>query len=248
MFVPLHDVNALKYIRAQYVTIGLIAVNVLVWAVTAVAPSAVGELAALGLGFIPAVVFDQAYLDPSMVLVPENATFLTYAFVHLDFWHLASNMLFLWVFGDNVEDALGHVRFLAFYLLCAAAGALFHALVTPASQGPLIGASGAISGIVAAYFILHPRVRLWVLVFMRIPLPLPAFIPLALWLVQQFVMLAYNLDGMVSWGAHVGGILAGAVLVLVMRRKGVPLFDRKVVLPKAVVTRASVPLVPRSSS
>ena len=83
---------------------------------------------------------------------------------------------------------------------------------------------------------------------MRIPLPLPAFIPLTLWLVQQFVMLAFNLDGMVSWGAHVGGILAGTVLVLVMRRKGVPLFDRKIVLPKAVVTRASVPLVPRSSS
>ncbi|MFN7104638.1 MAG: rhomboid family intramembrane serine protease [Pseudorhizobium sp.] len=248
MFVPLHDINALKYIRAQYVTIGLIAINVLVWAVTAVAPAAAGQLAALGLGFIPAVVFDQAYLDPSLVLVPENATFITYAFVHLDVWHLGSNMLFLWVFGDNVEDALGHFRFLVFYLLCAAAGAVLHALVTPASDAPLIGASGAISGIVAAYFILHPRVRIWVLVFFRIPLPLPAFIPLTLWLVQQFAMLLLNLDGMVSWGAHVGGIIAGAFLVLVMRRKGVPLFDRKIVLPKAVVTKASVPLVSRSPS
>ncbi|MCJ8520284.1 membrane associated rhomboid family serine protease [Pseudorhizobium tarimense] len=248
MFIPLHDANTLKHIRVQYVTIGLIAANLLLWALTAVAPQAVGELAALGLGFIPAVAFNYAELDPSFVVVPEGATYLTYAFLHLDFWHLASNMLFLWVFGDNVEDALGHLRFLIFYLLCAAAGALFHALVTPISEGPLIGASGAISGVVAAYFILHPRVRLWVLVFLRIPLPLPAFIPLTLWIGQQFVMLALNLDSMVSWGAHVGGIIAGAFLVVVMRRKGVPLLDRQVVLPKAVETRTSVPQIPRSQS
>ena len=116
-------------------------------------------------------------------------------------------------------------------------------MIAPASEGPLIGASGAISGVVAAYFILHPRVRLWVLVLFRIPLPLPAFIPLTLWLLQQFAMLAIDLDGMVSWGAHVGGILAGAVLVLFMRRKGVPLFDRQIVIPKAVETGATVPLV-----
>jgi membrane associated rhomboid family serine protease len=116
------------------------------------------------------------------------------------------------------------------------------------SEGPLIGASGAISGIVAAYFLLHPRVRLWVLVLFRIPLPLPAYIPLVLWLLQQFVMLALDLDGMVSWGAHVGGIVAGAILVVFMRRKGVPLFDRKVVLPKAVETRTSVPqIIPAKS-
>ena len=248
MFIPLHDVNGLKHIRAQYVTIALIAVNFAVWALTAVSPSGVGELAALGLGFIPAVAFDTAVLDPALVIVPESATYVTYAFVHLDFWHLASNMLFLWVFGDNVEDALGHARFLVLYLLCAAAGALLHALVTPISEGPLIGASGAISGVVAAYFILHPRVRLWVLVFFRIPLPLPAFIPLTLWVAQQFLMLAMDLDGMVSWGAHIGGMVAGGLLVLVMRRKGVPLFDRKVVLPKAVETKASVPRIARSQS
>ena len=248
MFVPIHDVNALKYIRVQYVTFGLVAANVAVWALTVLTPEAVGELAALGLGFIPAVAFDAAVLDPSLAIVPGDLTYLTYAFVHLDFWHLASNMLFLWVFGHNVEDALGHLRFLIFYLLCAAGGALFHGLLSPVSEGPLIGASGAISGVVAAYFILHPRVRLWVLVFFRIPLPLPAFIPLTLWLGQQFLMLALDLDGMVSWGAHVGGILAGALLVLVMRRKGVPLFDRKVVLPKAVEVRTSVPQFPRSLS
>jgi len=243
MFIPIHDANTLKYIRAQYVTIALILANLAVWAFTAITPEMTGELAALGLGFIPAIASDQAYLDPELVLVPASLTYVTYAFIHLDFWHLASNMVFLWVFGDNVEDALGHVRFLVFYLLCAAAGATLHAVIAPASEGPLIGASGAISGVVAAYFILHPRVRLWVLVLFRIPLPLPAFIPLTLWLLQQFAMLAIDLDGMVSWGAHIGGILAGAILVLFMRRKGVPLFDRQIVIPKAVETRATVPLV-----
>lgn len=241
MFIPLHDAVELKYIRVQWVTIGIIAVNVLSWAFTALAGAETAERASLGLGFIPAVVFNYAVLDPSVIFVPKDATFLTYAFLHLDVWHLASNMLFLWVFGDNVEDALGHVRFAVFYLLCAAAGALLHGLVGPSADGPLIGASGAISGVVAAYFLLHPRVRVWVLVLFRIPLPLPAFIPLTLWIFQQFAMLALDLDGMVSWGAHVGGIISGAVLVILMRRKGVPLLDRTIVTPRAVKRQPGVP-------
>jgi len=243
MFIPLHDAVELKYIRIQYVTIGLIAVNVIVWLLSTMASPETVEHASLGLGFIPAVIFNHAVLDPSLIVVPDDATFITYAFLHLDFWHLASNMLFLWVFGDNVEDALGHFRFFIFYLLCAAAGAALHGFVGPESQGPLIGASGAISGVVAAYFLLHPRVQVWVLVLLRIPLPLPAFIPLALWIVQQFAMLWFALDGMVSWGAHVGGIVAGALLVLVMRRKGVPLFDRALVTPRAVRHKPTVPQV-----
>ncbi|WP_105385538.1 rhomboid family intramembrane serine protease [Neorhizobium alkalisoli] len=236
MFIPLHDAVELKYIRVQYVTIGLIALDVLVWLFTTLTSPDVAEHTSLGLGFIPAVIFGYAVLDPSLAIVPDDATFITYSFLHLDFWHLASNMLFLWVFGDNVEDALGHIKFLIFYLICAAAGAALHGFVGPSSEGPLIGASGAISGVVAAYFLLHPRVRVWVLVLFRIPLPLPAFIPLTLWIVQQFAMLALDLDGMVSWGAHVGGIIAGGILVIFMRRKGVPLFDRTIVTPKAVRT------------
>ena len=125
-------------------------------------------------------------------------------------------MLFLWVFGDNVEDALGHVKFLVFYLACAAAGALLHGVIIPDSQMPLIGASGAVAGCVSAYLMLHPRVKLWVLVLMRIPLRIPAWIPLALWIGFQFLMLFVQADDQVSWPAHVGGIIAGAVLVLVL--------------------------------
>jgi membrane associated rhomboid family serine protease len=153
--------------------------------------------------------------------------------------HLASNMLFLWVFGDNVEDALGHVRFLLFYGLCAAAAALLHGVISPLSEGPLIGASGAISGVIAAYLILHPRVRVWVLVLFRIPLPLPAFVPLIFWVFQQFYMLFADSGGAVSWAAHIGGMLAGSALVLLLRRRDVPLFDRGLVAPKALVRRDS---------
>lgn len=236
MFIPLHDTNALKYIRLQYVTITLIVVNCLIWFFTGlVANDSIENHAIAGFGFIPAVAFHSAVLDPSLTIVPANWTFITYAFLHNDFMHLATNMVFLWVFGDNVEDALGHFRYLIFFMLCAAAGALVHALIAPSSQGPLIGASGAVSGVIVAYFMLHPRVRVWVLVLFRIPLPLPAFIPLAFWICQQFYFLVVDRGGEVSWGAHVGGILSGAFLVLFFRRKGVPLFDRAIVSPKAVV-------------
>jgi membrane associated rhomboid family serine protease len=119
-------------------------------------------------------------------------------------------------------------------VLCAAAGALLHGLLIPRSQAPLIGASGAIAGIVAAYLMLHPKVKIWILAFGRIPLRIPAWVALALWIGFQFAMLAFMGEDEVSWAAHVGGILAGAALVLVMRRRGVPLFDREIVVPRAV--------------
>ena len=213
MFIPLHDRNGLDHIDLQYVTLGLIALNSLIWIATTVSgeTGAFTTAAVLGFGYIPAVANGFADLAPGLAIVPEEATYVTYAFLHGNFWHLAMNMLFLWVFGDNIEDAMGHLRFLVFYLLCAAAGAVAHGLLDPQSEAPLIGASGSIAGIVAAYLILHPRVRLWGLVLGRVPLPLPAFIPLVLWIGFQVVMLVIDTDGNVSWGAHVGGIVAGAV-------------------------------------
>lgn len=234
MFIPIHDANSLKHIKVQYVTLAIITVNLCIWLFSSFSSLEVSNAAVLGLGFIPAVVFDYAHLDPVLQIVPDQVTVVTYAFLHLGFWHLASNMLFLWVFGDNVEDAFGHLRFALFYTACAIAGALFHGYVSPASEAPLIGASGAVSGVVAAYLLLHPKVRIWVLVFMRIPVPLPAFIPLVLWIAQQFAMFWLGLEERVSWGAHVGGIIAGAALTFFLRRPGVPLFDRTIVTPQAV--------------
>jgi membrane associated rhomboid family serine protease len=146
-------------------------------------------------------------------------------------------MLFLWVFGDNVEDALGHFRYLVFYLLCAVAGAVVHGMMAPDSQAPLVGASGAIAGVVAAYLILHPRVKIWVLAFARIPLRLPAWIVLVLWIAFQFLMFLGGGEDQVSWAAHVGGIVAGAVLVLILRRRDQPVLDREIVTPRAVKIR-----------
>lgn len=247
MFIPLHDANQLRHIKLQYVTIGIIVVNVLIYAVTMVSSEQAVLAAVYGFGYVPSVVFDYAELPPEWVVIPEDASYVTYAFLHGDLLHLGGNMLFLWVFGDNVEDALGHVRFLIFYLLCAAAGAFLHGLMMPDSEVPLIGASGAIAGIVAAYLILHPRVKIWILAFGRIPLRIPAWITLALWILFQFFMLLGAGGDDVSWAAHVGGILAGAALVVPFRRRGVPLFDRQIVTPAAVEV-AEPPQPPREEA
>ena len=248
MFIPLHDANSLKHIRLQYVTIGLIAINVVVFFLTALVPSEGLNNAEIGLGYIPVVVNDMAELPSELYLVPEDVTYVTYAFLHADVWHLGGNMLFLWVFGDNVEDALGHFKYLVFYLACAAVGAWFHGAVQPESHAPLIGASGAVAGIVAAYLLLHPKVKVWVLAFGRIPLRIPAIFPLVFWVGLQFFMLVSDTDGVVSWAAHVGGIIAGAVLVLVLRRRGVPLFDREIVTPASVETVEAAAPAPKSEA
>ena len=244
MFIPLHDANSLKRIKLQYVTFGLIAANVIIFLLTGLGPEQTTTAAVYGLGYIPSVAFDIVELPPNLALVPEDLTYLTYAFLHGDLFHLGGNMLFLWVFGDNVEDALGHIKFLIFYLLCAIAGAALHGYIAPDSQVPLIGASGAIAGVVAAYLMLHPRVKIWILAFGRIPLRIPAYITLALWILFQFVMFAAGGEDQISWACHVGGILAGAVLVLVLRSRDVPLFDREIVTPRAVVVDQPSPVRP----
>lgn len=237
MFIPLHDANSLKSIKFQYVTIGLIVANVVIFLLTSAGSEETQIAAVLGLGYIPSVVFDTVELPANYVLVPEDFTYLSYAFLHSDIWHLGGNMLFLWVFGDNVEDALGHFRYLIFYLLCAIAGAVLHGFMTPASQVPLIGASGAIAGVVTAYLILHPRVKIWILAFGRIPLRIPAYITLVLWIAFQFFMFAAGGEDQVSWACHIGGIIAGAVLVLLLKRRDVPVLDREIVSPRAVVVK-----------
>lgn len=227
MFVPLYDVNALKHIKLQYVTLSLIAINIAVWLITGLAGSdEFSGRAAMGLGYIPALIFDGRYLDPSLYLIDEDWTYLTYAFLHGDVWHLAGNMLFLWVFGDNVEDAMGHLRFLAFFLICGAAASLTHAFIDPASHRPLIGASGGVSGVVAAYLILYPRVRIWGLFLKGIPLRLPAYWAIGFWFVLQFISAFFGADDGVGWFAHLGGFVVGAILTPLMRHRYDPVLAR----------------------
>ena len=228
MFVPLHDENYLKAIDRQYVTIGLIALNVLVYIFETMG---LKEAVIASFAIIPAELVTTAgfvvndTIEQS-VAVPERLTLLSYMFFHGDFLHLAGNMLFLWVFGDNVEDSMGHLRFLIFYFACGIFAGLVHVFMVPGSPNPLIGASGAVAGVIAAYLMLHPRVRVWVLAFQAIPLRLSAAAVLGIWVVTQFVMVLLPEVGPVAWWAHIGGLIAGAILILVMRRSDVPLFDR----------------------
>lgn len=229
MFIPIHDGNPLRHIERPWVSWAVIAATVAVFVLLqAAGGEPVIHAAAVYAGVIPALVTDSADLAPGLVALPPEATLVSYAFLHASWMHLIGNMAFLWVFADNVEDALGHRRFVLFYVLCASASALVHVAAAPGSVVPLIGASGAVAGLVGGYLILHPRVWLWVLVFGRVPIRLPAALILVLWLAFQIYKAITDGAGDVAWWAHLGGFFAGALLVAGLRRPGVPLFDRGV--------------------
>ena len=239
MFYPLHDGKPVRFISLQWVTLTLIAVNCLVFGITAtIGPDGpFAEMVAVGLGHVPSVSNDLRVLPPRFEVLPDwlyPLTGITYAFIHGDIWHLLGNMLFLWVFGDNVEDALGHVKYLIFYFASAYSAAAFHAFMFQTSDAPLIGASGAAAGIIAAYLMLHPRMKIWVLFMGRIPLRLSAFWLLGGWIVFQIVMFLSDTDTAISWASHLGGIVAGVVLVGPLKRREVALFDRDLAKPDAI--------------
>lgn len=219
MFIPLYDRNPLKSIAFYYVTSVLIAVNTLTFLVSLV----LGEGLLVAYGMIPAVL-----LSPSTMAV-EAPTLITYAFLHAGWMHLIGNMLFLWVFGDNVEDALGHLRFLVLYVMCGVAGALAHALMNASDYSVLVGASGAISGVAAAYLVLFPKAKVFgLLMLYKIPIiGVPAAIVLGLWI--AFQVFAFLASGVVDWidpnasfEAHLGGIIVGVLLVKRMAKNLLP--------------------------
>lgn len=235
MFVPIYDDNPLRTIRAPIVTIVLILLNVAIY-VLEMSPQ--GQVVAASFAVVPTELFQvSVFGGPAngirdALSIPESYTLLTYMFLHGDPFHLAGNMLFLWVFGDNIEDAMGHLKYLAFYLACGVIAGLVHAVVVhmwspEMGQIPLIGASGAVAGVITAYLMLHPHVRVWILAFRFIPLRISAMFALGAWVLSQFVMVLIPNVGPVAWWAHVGGIAAGALLLPFMRRPGVPLFGRR---------------------
>jgi membrane associated rhomboid family serine protease len=224
VFLPLKDDNPLKVISFQYATVLLMTINLLVY----IWQDSLGEVelvrVAMSAGVIPLSLLGDARIPAEYAMLPPEVTLLTYMFLHGDWWHLAGNMLFLWVFGDNVEDAMGFFRFILFYLLCGVIAGLAHALANPDSEGPLIGASGAIGGVVAAYVMLYPRVRMWTLAFARIPLKIPAYLMIGAWFgFQIFSVLALD-GGDTAWWAHIGGFVAGLGLVILFKRSDQQLF------------------------
>jgi membrane associated rhomboid family serine protease len=183
------------------------------------------------LGAIPAVLLTDARLPADLQWVPRFATPFTSMFLHGGWMHLAGNLLFLWIYGDNVEDALGHPRYLLFYCLCGAAAIVAQALSDPTSPYPIIGASGAISGILGAYLLLFPRSQVLTLVllpFFFTTLRIPAMLLILLWFAVQLISDAVAPDGggSVAFRAHIGGFVAGMLLVPVLKRRDVALFAR----------------------
>ncbi len=223
MFLPLHDRNRIRHIEFAYVNYSLIALSIVVFIFQTILPQAQADGLLIAFGMIPMVVSDV--IAQPIVWVPDEITFVSYAFLHADWMHLLSNMLFLWIFGDNIEDALGHGRYLVFYLLCAIFAGLLHYYFNLDSNGPLIGASGAVAGVMGAYVLLFPFARLYVLAKIIIPIPMaiPAFWMLGFWILTQFFFVILGSDEPVAWWAHIGGFIAGILLVLVLKRKDYPI-------------------------
>ena len=228
MLLPLADNNPLRYIRHGYVNWTMIGLCVAVFVYELGLDQQAARVFAYAYGAIPAVIFGIADLAPDIKRIPDLATLVTAMFLHGGFMHIAGNMLFLWVLGDNVEDALGHARYLIFYLACGILATLAHGLSEPGSQVPMVGASGAISGIIGGYLVLHPKAQIKTLVWVFV-VELPAWLVLGIWIVFQVLSAvgsAGGAGGGVAWWAHIGGLIAGLALIAPMRRKGVVLFDK----------------------
>ena len=222
MLLPLKDYNPIKVIRFQYVTVGFIGLCVAVFLLQL---GAEGEIVA-GFAMVPAALFGGE-AAPGAAVSPALSV-ITSIFVHGGWMHLIGNMLYLWVFGDNIEDSMGHGRFAFFFLACGVVAGLAHALSVPGSMAPTIGASGAVSGVLGAYLLLHPRVKVRVMAFTWwIHIRLPAYIVLGGWIILQIVNALWLGEGSnTAWWAHIGGFIAGVALIVPLRRKGVPLLDR----------------------
>ena len=231
---PYHDENETK--RTPIVTYAFIGLNVLAWLLIQGAgnPLALAR-SVCELGLIPGEL--TGALPPGTAFpLGEGLTcltdpgrqvtnVLTSMFLHGGWMHLLGNMWFLWIFGNNIEDSMGHLRFIAFYLACGGVAALAQVLVSPASPIPMVGASGAISGVMGAYLVLYPRVRVYAIVpigFIPMSIALPAWTMLVYWALLQglgglFGLLSEERGGVAFW-AHLGGFLAGVILVKLLAR------------------------------
>jgi membrane associated rhomboid family serine protease len=217
--IPLRDDNPTR--STPVVNFALIALCAIVFLWEVTLPEGQAERAVYQLGFIPAVFFGRA--DLAQRWIAPEMSIVTSMFIHGGWLHLLGNMLYLWIFGDNVEDRVGHARYVLLYLVCGAVAALAQGFADMSSTVPMVGASGAISGVLGAYIVLYPRAKVLVAVPLLIvfyTLRVPAWLVLGMWFVAQLLStLSTQLSTStqqgagVAFGAHVGGFIAGLLLI-----------------------------------
>ena len=247
MFLPIRDDN--PHTITPVVNYGLIAACALAFLWQLSLGDENGDAAVAVFGLIPGHLFGTVEPNPRQLSVPAPLTIFTSMFLHGGWMHFLGNMLYLWIFGDNIEASLGHKRYLAFYLLCGIAAALAQSLASPTSAIPMIGASGAIAGVLGAYLVLHPRSNVKVFVFLIFitTINVPAFIVLGFWLVGQLISSAAANPAApgVAFMAHIGGFAFGAVMVFFFRRRDVQVFapaqSRAFAMERRPYRRGSVP-------
>ncbi len=217
--IPLRDEVRVR--TFPFITLFLIVLNVTGFLLE-IALGSRGQLLVQGYGATPYELTHRIDLAPAIPF-PLYTTLVTSMFLHSGFIHIFGNMLYLWIFGDNVEDAVGHLRFLTFYLLCGSIASAAHIMTDPNSTSPMIGASGAISSLLGAYLVLHPRARILTLVplFFYIELiRVPAWFFLIIWIGIQIFngTLSMGSSGGVAWFAHMGGFFAGMLLIFLFKK------------------------------
>jgi membrane associated rhomboid family serine protease len=217
--IPLKDDNPTRSVPV--VTIALVVVNVAIFVWELLLPPTVRDDVILKMAVIPAEITHLAPFTVDQALY-NGMTLFTSMFLHGSVLHLIGNMLYLWIFGNDIEDIMGHGRYLLFYALCGLAGSLSQIAVGPDSSVPMIGASGAIAGVLGAYLVLFPTARVLTLIFIvffiRI-VKIPALIVLGFWLLIQLLNAGQVVPGGVAWFAHIGGFVAGLALIVPFRRR-----------------------------
>jgi membrane associated rhomboid family serine protease len=239
-FLPLFDDN--KSLSTPFITIALIAICALIFIAQISGTSDDQRIFIYAYGAVPAVVTGREFLPPEIRTIPSWMSLISSTFLHGGWLHILGNMLFLWIYGDNVEDNMGRFRFAVFYLICGAVASLTHVMIDPSSTTPLVGASGAIAGVMAAYLMMFPRARIRVimiiLIFIRFTY-FPAFAVIGIWAVLQVIAVPQSLSsdgGGVAYFAHIGGFIAGLALTPLFKKRGVTLLPKTETAPNWEVT------------
>ena len=232
-FIPLYDENPSK--KRPLVTWALIAICFIIF-IYQFNLSQRSELNFIyKYAFIPDYL-NNYYIVSKLTSLDPMLTLITSAFLHAGWMHILGNMLYLYIFGDNVEDSMGKLKFFLFYVICAIAGSLLQYYSNPSSEIPIVGASGAIAGVLGSYLILYPKanikVFMWIIIIFR-TINVPAWIVLSIWIMGQFFSLSNSTSsgGGVAYFAHIGGFFAGMILTPILKNKNKALFNKSLSSP-----------------